>query len=86
MLDEFEVPRFHIFPIVYEPQSDIFPTHFRCKKLEKIKGLVSFALAHSVERCNGIIPVVATEYETKKQKTSVLLCLKLARTSKERRK
>ena len=85
MLDELKVPRFHIFPIVYEPQSDIFPIHFWCKKLEKIKGLVSFALAHSVERCDGIIPVVTTEYETSKQKTSVLLCLKLAHTSKERR-
>ena len=33
----FEVPRFHIFPIICKAHSSIFSINFGCKKLEKVK-------------------------------------------------
>ena len=74
MLNEFEVPRFHIFPIIGKPHSSIFSINFGCKKLEKVKRLLSFAVVHPIECSDSIVPIVTTEYEAQKQKTGMLLC------------
>jgi hypothetical protein len=82
VLDELEVPRFHPLPIIEKPHSGIIPVEFSCKELEKAECLLSFALVHCTERGNRVAPTLTTEDKTRKQEASMLLCGKLARSSK----
>jgi hypothetical protein len=86
VLNQLEVPRFHKLPVIEKPQGDIFPVDSSRKDFEKVKGLLSLGMVHRLQCTDSIVPALATEYETSKQNTSMLLCRELIRTSEERRK